>query len=53
MDKSEGIKILKQLADGIDPYTGEVFPEDSPKLCLHMDTVIENQEMRYFYAGKP
>ena len=30
MDKSEGIKILKQLADGIDPYTGEVFPEDSP-----------------------
>ena len=30
MDKSEGIKILKQLADGIDLYTGEVFPEDSP-----------------------
>ena len=30
MDKSEGIKILKQLADGIDPYSGEVFPEDSP-----------------------
>jgi hypothetical protein len=30
MDKSEGIKILKQLADGIDPFTGEVFPEDSP-----------------------
>lgn len=30
MDKSEGIKILKQLADGIDPYTGEVFPEYSP-----------------------
>jgi hypothetical protein len=30
MDKSEGIKILKQLANGIDPYTGEVFPEYSP-----------------------
>ena len=30
MDKSEGIKILKQLADGVDPYTGEVFPVDSP-----------------------
>jgi len=30
MDKSEGIKILIQLANGIDPYTGEVFPEDSP-----------------------
>ena len=30
MDKSEGIKIHKQLADGIDPFTGEVFPEYSP-----------------------
>ena len=30
MDKSEGIKILRQLADGVDPYSGEVFPEESP-----------------------
>ena len=30
MNKSEGIKILKQLADGIDPYTGELLPEYSP-----------------------
>ncbi len=30
MDKSEGLKILQQLADGIDPYTGERLPEQSP-----------------------
>ncbi len=30
MDKSEEIKVLKQLADGIDPYSGEALPEYSP-----------------------
>jgi hypothetical protein len=30
MDKSESLKILKQLADGIDPYMGERLPEQSP-----------------------
>jgi hypothetical protein len=30
MDKLVSLKILKQLADGIDPYTGKMLPEDSP-----------------------
>lgn len=30
MDKHESIAILTQLADGIDPYTGEILPEHSP-----------------------
>ena len=30
MDKQESIAILKQLADGTDPYTGETLPEQSP-----------------------
>ncbi len=30
MDKWESLKILRQLADGIDPYTGETLPEHSP-----------------------
>jgi hypothetical protein len=30
MNKQERIAILKQLADGIDPYTGERLPEQSP-----------------------
>lgn len=30
MELTEAISILKRLADGVDPETGEVFPEDSP-----------------------
>ncbi len=30
MNTSETTKILKTLADGVDPYTGKVFSEDSP-----------------------
>lgn len=30
MDKWKSLKILRQLADGIDPYTGETLPEHSP-----------------------
>ena len=30
MDKLESLKILRLLADGIDPYTGEILPEHSP-----------------------
>ena len=30
MDKLESLKILRGLANGIDPYTGEVLPEQSP-----------------------
>ncbi len=30
MEKFEASQILQGLADGIDPDTGEVFPDDSP-----------------------
>lgn len=30
MDKRESIAILRQLADGIDPYTGAMLPVQSP-----------------------
>jgi hypothetical protein len=30
MDNKRAIEIIKMLADGIDPNTGEVFPADSP-----------------------
>lgn len=30
MDDKKAIEIIKILADGIDPSTGEVFPADSP-----------------------
>ncbi len=30
MDISEIVRIIRSLADGIDPFTGKVFPEDSP-----------------------
>ena len=30
METFEALQIIESLADGVDPYTGEVFPEDSP-----------------------
>jgi len=30
MENTEALKIIRSLAEGIDPRTGEVFPEDSP-----------------------
>lgn len=30
MEKSEALRIVQALADGIDPITGEVFPDNSP-----------------------
>lgn len=37
MDKTRATEILTALAEGIDPFTGEVFPEDSP--YNNIDTV--------------
>ena len=37
MEASQAVRILRALADGIDPYTGEVFPQESP--YQHPDTV--------------
>jgi len=30
MDTDRAIEILRLLSDGIDPFTGEMFPKDSP-----------------------
>jgi len=30
MDKNKVIEILSALAEGIDPYTEEMFPDNSP-----------------------
>ena len=30
MKETQAIKIISALADGIDPFTGEVLPEESP-----------------------
>jgi hypothetical protein len=30
MEKGKVLTIIKRLADGIDPYSGELFPTDSP-----------------------
>jgi hypothetical protein len=37
MEKADALKIIQQLANGIDPHTGEVFRADSP--YQHPDTV--------------
>ena len=30
MKPAEALKIIQSLADGVDPCTGEIFPDDSP-----------------------
>ena len=37
MEKADALKIIQQLADGIDPHTGNAFGADSP--YQHPDTV--------------
>jgi hypothetical protein len=37
MDKQQALGILRALANGIDPVTGEVLPADGP--CQRADTV--------------
>jgi len=67
MDKQESIAILKQLADGTDPYTGETLPEQSPynhpqtvRALYHAIIAIEKMKddasaihPRLVKAGKP
>jgi len=36
MDADRAIEVVKSLADGVDPFTGERFPASSP--CQHADT---------------
>ena len=35
MDNLRAIEIIKSLADGVDPFTGEIFPPDSPYQNIH------------------
>ena len=37
METDRAIEILRFLSDGVDPFTGEIFPENSP--YQHPDTV--------------
>lgn len=37
MERDRKLEILKSLSDGIDPYTGEALPVNSP--CRHPETV--------------
>ena len=37
MEKEAALKIIQQLANGVDPHTGEVFRADSP--YQHPDTI--------------
>jgi hypothetical protein len=67
MDKKNNITILRQLADGIDPYTGEKLPEQSPyqypqtvRALFHAILALErmkesasNENPQLAKAGKP
>ena len=37
MDDGEAVEIIKALAEGVDPFTGAIFPPDSP--CQNEQTV--------------
>lgn len=37
MEISKALEIIKALSDGVDPFTGEIFPPDSP--YQHPETV--------------
>ncbi len=30
MNEANALQIIKNLAEGVDPFTGEIFPDDSP-----------------------
>jgi hypothetical protein len=30
MDATEALKIIRPLSEGVDPYTGEIYPQNSP-----------------------
>ena len=67
MDNAKAVEIIKSLSDGIDPFTGEIFPPDSPYQnadvvrSLHiavdlLDSAIEKQKRLKKLperAGKP
>ena len=40
MDKNKTLEVLEALTNGIDPVSGEVFPEDSP--YQNVDVVLSS-----------
>lgn len=61
MDKRESLFILRQLADGIDPSTGEKLSAQSPfnhpqtvRALFHAITALEHwKDDQAIYAGQP
>jgi len=49
MELPEALKIVRDLADGIDPHTGEVFPTDGPyqhpQVVRALYTVLRHLEL--------
>jgi hypothetical protein len=50
METEEALSVIRTLADGIDPVTGEIFPHDSPYQRAHtvraLMTVVEAVDSR-------
>jgi hypothetical protein len=44
MDNTKVLEIIKMLADGIDPNTGEIFPPDSPYQNVNIVRALHNAE---------
>ena len=44
MGDKKAIEIIKMLADGIDPNTGEVFPPDSPYQSVDIVRALHTAE---------
>jgi ATP-dependent RNA circularization protein (DNA/RNA ligase family) len=57
MNIADALKILRRLAEGIDPFTGEVFPPDSPyqnaQTVRALYKAIHLMDKRPKNAGKP
>lgn len=62
MDKNKTLEVLQALANGIDPVSGEVFPEDSPcqnvgvvRVLFHAISLIQNNKTKEGLSrmGKP
>ena len=52
MELSTAKQILSLLADGIDPETGEILPEDSVLDCLSHQKQRRNTSISYVNQGK-
>ena len=50
MDADKAIEIVKSLADGVDPHTGERYPSDSP--YQNADTVRALKAIRMVDAAR-